>query len=196
VASQVLSVVSLVVALLAVSVAVWQIRSNVERSKKTSVIDVVADRVDEFRSDPFRASLRNMLSNSSAIPSGCPFEEIPETWRDDAYKICYYFENIAAFIVFDIIEEDLIISLMGSQIMQVWVTMGPFIESERRYRQHAFPPDASTDFLPHFQSLVNRIRDLGGTRAPSKLRARAGIRPPRPISVPDVLPANDPAATS
>jgi hypothetical protein len=178
--SQITSLISVVFALIAVCIAVWQVRSNVERAKKANVLDAISQSIGEFRSESFRGSMRNLLSNAPKSPPG-RFDEISADWREDAYTICYFFEYIAAFIGFDIIEGNLIISLMGSQIIQAWVAMEPFTESERRYREQTYPPDASIDFLPHFEWLVGRIRELGGSRAPSRLRSRFGVQPRRPL---------------
>ena len=184
--SQVASLVSLVVALIAVCVAAWQIRSNVVRAKKANVLPAISESIGEFRSMEFRARMRKLLSAAPASLHPGRFDEIPDDWREDAYQICYFFEYLAAFIAFDIIEESLIISLMGAHIVQVWAAMEPFTNSERRYRERTYPVDASTDFLPHLEWLVQRIQDLGGPRAPATLRSRVGIPPREPAEVAQV----------
>lgn len=181
--SQIASIVSLAVALIAVCVAAWQIRSNVVRAKKANVLPAISESIGEFRSQSFRASMRKLLSAAPASPQPGRFDEIPDDWREDAYRICYFFEYLAAFIAFDIIEESLIISLMGSQVVQVWTAMEPFTENERRYRERTYPVDASTDFLPHLEWLVGRIQELGGPRAPARLRSHVGIPPHQSVQV-------------
>ncbi|HEY6497458.1 MAG TPA: hypothetical protein VIZ43_29620 [Trebonia sp.] len=141
-----------------------------------------AESIGEFRTQSFRASMRRLLS---AAPTGGParFDEIADDWREDAYRICYFFEYIGAFIAFDVIEESLIISLMGSQVVQVWSAMKPYTESERLYRTREYPPDTSTDFLPHFGWLADRIEREGGAHAPERFHRGVGIPPQPPVAV-------------
>ena len=83
--------------------------------------------------------MRRLLS---AAPMSGPvrFDEIADDWREDAYRICYFFEYIGAFIAFDVIEESLTISLMGSQVVQVWSAMEPYTGVPRSWGATSPPP--------------------------------------------------------
>jgi hypothetical protein len=63
-------------------------------------------------------------------------------------------------IFFDIAEEDLIISLMSTQVMLVWEIVKPYREAEIAYRS-AMMPDIPHDFLPHYDLRCGARRGRG-----------------------------------
>ena len=166
--SQIIAIISLVVAL---SVAIWQVRVNIRRAKKANVLPVTSAAIEEFRSESFRESLQELIISAQRNPPPVVgFEQVADDWRKHAYKICYFFEYLGALILFDIVEEDLIISLMSTQALQVWEIIEPYRSAELAYRRNTLPPNVPNAFLPHYEWLVRRIGDMGGPEAPSMIR--------------------------
>jgi len=85
--SQIIAIISLVVAL---SVAIWQVRVNIRRAKKANVLPVTSAAIEEFRSESFRESLQELIISAQRNPPPVVgFEQVADDWRKHAYKEGY-----------------------------------------------------------------------------------------------------------
>lgn len=164
------------IALAAVGIAWFQVRADARSALRTNTLPVMASLIDEFRSPNFHKSLLHLLeAMGSRSPRG-GFDRLPRPLRNDAYKVCYLFEYLGALIAYGLVNEDVLLSLMATPIMQVWTVMKPFIDSEREHRANDYPPDTPAGFLVHYDHLISRINELGGARATANIRKHAGLR--------------------
>jgi hypothetical protein len=104
------------------------------------------------------------------------FSALPQEWRENAYRVCYFFDYLGVLVEFSIIREELAISLWGTAIIQVWQAAESFILMERAYRKKTYPPGISPGFLVYYEDLVCRIIDRGGQDAARRIQQRAGLR--------------------
>jgi hypothetical protein len=89
------------------------------------------------------------------------------------------------------VPEDFIISLMGTQIVEVWRVMEPYIMDERDYRAKNSVDSVPSEFLPHYEYLVVRILKLGGRDAGVNIRRTLGMQYlAQRIGAPTTIPAN------
>lgn len=169
-------------AVVAIRVAVWQARLTANHAQRQNALPVVSEIFREWRSEEFRA-------HRSAVLSGCPVPPppdglagLPPDWRESAHTVCHFFDYLGALVAFDLAEEDLIIGVMGTQIMQVWRIMEPIVAEERRFRERTFPPDTPTGFLSYYEDLVCRALDRGGRDSTANIQRSLKIRRlPRPL---------------
>jgi hypothetical protein len=170
------SLASVAIAFFAVAVATWQVRSSARSAERTHTLPVVSEVWRQFRSSEFRASV-NYLILTIPVPHGDHgFNSLPKGWRDKAYEVCYFFDYLGALVQFDIIREDLAISLWGTAIIQAWQAVEPFIAMEREHRRRTYPPGISPGFLVYYEDLVCRIKDRGGQDAARRIQQRSGLR--------------------
>jgi hypothetical protein len=108
--------------------------------------------------------------------TGGGFRVLSEDRQEDAYKVCYFFDQIGALVAFGIVREDIVVAIMGAQIVQVWSVMFPLIESERKYRSETYPSNAPSGFLAFYEHLVTCVAALGGREAAIMIRKRIGVR--------------------
>lgn len=174
--SEIVSVISIIAAIAAVLVATWQVTANLRATERTNTLPVISEIFSEFRSSDFRGSFSRLLAVSSSAVSAESFDTLPEDIREDAYKICYFFDYIGALITFGIVDEKIIISLMGTRVMQTWWAMEAAISNERAYRMKNYPPNAPPGFLVYYEDLVVRIIDMGGRGAARNIQKRLGAR--------------------
>jgi hypothetical protein len=174
--SEIVSLISVVLAFIAVSVATWQARSNIRNAWHSHSHPVIAEIFREFRSPQFRESLRDLLNSPAGDAYTGGFRSLPRDRRDAAYDVCYFFEYIGELVAFGIVQEDIIIAAMGTHIMLVWSVMWPAIENERAHRMQTFSPDVPPGFLTQYEHLVARIHDLGGGEAATIIQKRRGVR--------------------
>jgi hypothetical protein len=174
--SNVVSSASVAIALVAVAVATWQARTTARNAERTHTLPVVSEVWREFRSTEFRARINYLLINVPAVRGEHGFHSLPKEWRENAYEVCYFYDYLGALVAFDIIREELTISLWGTAIIQVWQAVEPFIVMEREHRRRTYPPGISPGFLVYYEDLVCRIRDRGGQDAARRIQQRSGLR--------------------
>jgi hypothetical protein len=163
--SEIISLVSVTLALIAICISAWQARLNIRHARHSRSLPVIAEIFREWRSEEFRKSVRNLLALSPRQVEGRDFLNLPGDCREDAFKVCYFFDYIGTLVAFGIISEDIVISTMGTQIMQVWSAMYPVIRSERERRSKAFPSSTPPGFLTFYGHIVACIESLGGGQA-------------------------------
>jgi hypothetical protein len=61
-------------------------------------------------------------------------EDLSSDYRDSAYAVIYYFNQVGALVAFGLVSENLVIGVLGSWIMQTWRALEPVIIEERRNR--------------------------------------------------------------
>ena len=82
------------------------------------------------------------------------FEDLSNDLREDAYKVCYFFDYIGTLVAFGIIREDIVIAVLGTQITRVWSAMFRIIKSERQHRNETFSGGTPPGFLEYYGHLV------------------------------------------
>ena len=174
--SEIISLISVILALVAVCVSAWQTRTNMRDARHSRSLPVIAEIFREFRSREFRESLHNLLTLSSDKTTGSGFRALSKDRQEDAYRVCYFFDQIGVLVAFGIVHEDIVVAIMGTQIVQVWSVMFPLIESERKYRSKTYPSNAPSGFLAFYEHLVTCVYALGGREAAIMIRKRIGVR--------------------
>ena len=171
-----LNFASVAIALLAVAIATWQVRSTARSAERTHTLPVVSEVWRQFRSSEFRASVNYLVITVPTTHGSHGFNSLPKEWREKAYEVCYFFDYLGALVQFGIIREDLAISLWGTAVIQAWQAVEPFIAMEREHRKRTYPPGISPGFLVYYEDLVCRIRDRGGQDAARRIQQRSGLR--------------------
>jgi hypothetical protein len=148
--------VSAVIALVAVTVAIWQVRTSSIRAERAISLPVLAEISHEIRSQEFHDSLiRLVTQNPPPVPKHGGFEALPEDFRRTAYRVCYFFDYLGILAKYGIVREDIAAAWAATRLVQVWIIMKPFIEAEREHRSSAFPAEVPKEFLTHYQHLYD-----------------------------------------
>jgi hypothetical protein len=182
--SSILSLASVTIAVAAVAVATWQARINARSAERaarsaerTHTLPVISETFREFRSAEFRTRVSYLtakLPREARAARG--FSSLPKKWREDAYEVCYYFDYLGVLVNFGIIREELVISLWGTTIMQVWLAAEPLISRERAHRRITYSAGISPGFLVYYEDLVCRIMARGGRDAARQIQEQSGLR--------------------
>jgi hypothetical protein len=173
--NQIVSLASILLALAAVCVAAWQVRVSSRTADKSNALPVISEVFMQWRSPEFNKALASILSTRKRDLWRENFDALPRRRRQDAYKVCYFFDYLGTLVLYEIVDEGIIIGVMGSRLMQVWLTMKPLIDSERRYRLRHYPSGAPRGFLVYYEHLVVLIADRGGQDAAMRAQQRAGL---------------------
>jgi len=174
-ASEIISLISITIALVAVSVATWQARHTIQNARHSRFLPVITEIMTQFRAQEFRESMLRLVETPAGGKYDHGFESLPKDLRDDAYRVCYLFDQVGIMVALGIISEDIVIGLAGTPAMRVWLAMTPAIESERAYRRRTYPADIPPGFLTYYEHLVARIYELGAAESASMIQRRIGI---------------------
>jgi hypothetical protein len=174
--SNIVSLLSIVVAVVAVWVATWQVHASSKSAERSNALPVLSEIFGEWRSTEFRMSIKHLLSETPDDLGNEGFESLPTEWREHAYKVCYFLDYLGVLTTLGIIDEEVIISMMGTRLIQVWRVIEPYIMAEREFRLRAYPSDAPPGFLVYYEHLVRRTVDLGGHDAAMQIQRREGVQ--------------------
>jgi hypothetical protein len=158
--SSVVNLISVGVALVAVAVAVWQVRTSTERAERALSLPIITEIAREIRSSEFRQNFIYLQNTVLPVPDSGGFESLPEEFREQAYQICYFFDYLGILVLYGIITEDMVVDWVGTRLVLIWATMRPFIEAEREHRRITYPPETPPGFLLHFEHLIKETERL------------------------------------
>jgi hypothetical protein len=174
--TQFVSVLSLVIALSAVCVAAWQVRTSTKATVNSNSLPAITQVFEEWRSEVFRNHVNTVKKHASDAPTEGGFEALPEAWRDSAYTICYFFDYIGTLMLFELIDSEIVVGTLASQAVIIWIILEKHIESERTHRRATYPPGASPGFLQFYEHMIAEIIRKGGERAAANVQQERGMR--------------------
>ena len=156
------SILTLIIALLAFAVAIWQARRTAKLTLKAHQIQVIADAFREIRSPEFLAHYKRVLSfpGSERLPGG--FESLSRRRKESTYAVCYFFEHLGVLVTRQLVSRDVLITTMRTLIVRSWDALAPAIEEELKFRRRTYRREAGPDFLPHFRQLAKMAREYQG----------------------------------
>jgi hypothetical protein len=176
VGSDFLGVGSLAIALVAVVVAIWQVRASAVSAERSNSLPVASDAFKEFRSQEFQLHLRRVWEET---PSSVPedgFQSLPADWRESAYAVAYFFEYLGVLVAYELVPEDLVVDFSANLIGRSWYVLEPFIEKERMYRRQVCASGISPGFVTHFEHLVALTLDSDGKPVDDSIHERLKLR--------------------
>lgn len=167
---------SLIIALTAVVVAVWQVRASAISAEKANSLPVASDAFDEFRSQQFQAHLRKVWNEAPATVPQDGFQSLPEEWRESAYTVAYFFEYLGVLVAYELVPREIVVDFSANLIYRSWQALEPFILAERRHRRGFRTAGVSVGFVTHFEHLVALTVDSRGESVDGAIHERLGLR--------------------
>lgn len=145
---------SLLIALLALTLAARQARRITRLTANAHQIQVISDAFREIRSTEFREHYRRVLSFPRDQNYSGGLESLPISQRESAYAVCYFFEHLGVLVTRQLVSGEVLISTMRTLIIRSWKALEPAISAELDLRRMTYPDYLGHDFIPHFRLLV------------------------------------------
>lgn len=187
--SVILGIGSLAIALVAVVVAIWEVRASATSTERSNSLPLASEAFKEFRSQEFQAHLRKIWNEAPSNVSEDGFQSLPEDWRDSAYRVAYFFEYLGILVAYELVSKDLVVDFSANLLGRSWHILEPFIRRERVYRQKSSAISGiSPGFVTHFEHLVALTISSNGKHIDDSIHERLKLR-----TVPAVA-FGDPAA--
>jgi hypothetical protein len=171
----VLAGASLIIALAAVAVAIWQVRASAKATERTNSLPIMSAAFDEFRSADFQGHLRRVWNEAPADVPESGFQALPDEWRGSAYRVAYFFEYLGLLVAYELAPRDSIIDFSANLVVRSWRALEPFIEAERRYREGA-GGGVSSGFVSHFEHLVVLTMGQDGHPVDSEIHEKLSLK--------------------
>lgn len=95
--SEIVSLISVSVALVAVTVSAWQARANILNARHARSLPVLAESMGQFRAPEFRESVLRLIKAPAQATLDDGFESLPKDLKDDAYNVCYFLTTSASW---------------------------------------------------------------------------------------------------
>jgi hypothetical protein len=171
-ASAIISIVSLLIAISAIAVAVWHVRTAKRVANKANSLPVVTTLFDQFRSEAFQEHIEVILTtqpdpSSWPEPSEWPhghsnpgfggeLRRDKDPWRWSALQVAYFFEYLGVLVAHRLIPTEIVVDATANVTARTWAVIEPFIRAERARREkiHAGNPRVSRGFVRHYEHLV------------------------------------------
>jgi hypothetical protein len=152
--STVLSLSSLVVAVLALLVSAGVAVRQLARLRHSNLLPVALDLFREFRTPEFREHMRYLQDElwDRCPPGDVAIGELGDEARAHVAPVAGYFNNVGVLVANGVVEAELVQSFMGGSILRAWSRTAPYVEVERRRRQDPF----YSSFFEHLAALCIR----------------------------------------
>ncbi len=131
-ASNISSVIAVVVAIAALAVSVWAAQRQTRLQRESNHMPVILEIVDGFRSPAFQADydyIRTKLQvnyTPSVGISGLPLEV-----RRKLFNVCYLFHAVAFICALEAVDERVLIAGLGGPARIIWKQVEPYSIAER-----------------------------------------------------------------
>jgi hypothetical protein len=135
-----LSVVSVVIALLALTISTVLAARQTTLSRQANHVPVFIDLIAEFRSLDFNKNYdyvcRRLREEHDPLVG---IAGLPDPARAALYDVAYFYQVIAGLLSLTILEEHAIVAMLHHRIGEVWKAIEPFVLRERELNSATGP---------------------------------------------------------
>jgi hypothetical protein len=168
-----LNIASLVAALFAVALSTRLALRQSAIMRHANEVPLLMETFKEYRSPLYQRHehyVATVLAQDNASDLG--ITGLPEEARIASTSIITFFNIMGAVLIFDMTDEAVVVPLLGYRANRAWVTLEPYIRSERQRR-------GDDTFAAYFEDLVCRFRDHQPPLQAYKVRTRQLPSDPR-----------------
>jgi len=132
---------------------------------------VLVDMFKEHRDEHLATARHFVFSELSDHNVKDGLAGLPEDKRQLVRDLSWYYDNLGALVVHNIIDIEPVSGYLGGSLAEVWQKMQPLVEAERKKREEAgfIDPDRPQAY---FQMLYERVQRCPPAEARSRIRLR------------------------
>lgn len=169
VAAFVLSIVALLVSLLTGT-------RQLILTRQANSIRLLVDMFKEHRDEHLAAARHFVFSELSDYDVKDGLASLPEDKRQLVRDLSWYYDNIGALVVHNVVDIEPVSGYLGGALTEVWQKMCPLVEAERNKRAAAgfIDPDRPQAY---FEILYERVQHCPPSTARTRGRRRLARKP-------------------
>jgi hypothetical protein len=165
-ASDILSVVSLVISLVSLLTAARLAVRQSALMRHANELPIFIELTQEFRSPDFQHAEEYVLRKLATEHSpDLGISNLPEDAKVAVSTVLTFFSTFGAYIAFGLADEKIVISIFGYRANRAWVALEPYILGERKLRNDDY-------HAGYFEDLICRVRDNWPPLVKYKLEVR------------------------
>lgn len=147
-----MQIAALTISILAMLVSAIAVRRQIQLSRHSNSMPLLVDLFREHRSD-YLAQARQLVIHELPTDSlGSGLSGLPEDQRRQVRDLLWFYDNVGAFMVHNIVDARLVVGYLGGSVIDVWTKLLPLIEADRVNRATAGRTDHKY-WLEYFQHL-------------------------------------------
>jgi multidrug efflux pump subunit AcrA (membrane-fusion protein) len=143
-------------------------RRQVEMMRASNQVNITVGLTHELRSAWFLECERYVLSRLRENDPILGQVQLPEPAGDRMQVVASLFNTVGLFAKFDVVDEQLAISIFGPRADRAWKVLEPYIDGERRIR--------NGDYMPGFEHFVALTRENGSEQVTTALNLKTVVR--------------------
>lgn len=180
-----LAATAIVVSVIALVVSSrWARRQNTV-SKLANSVPVLVDLFREHRQKRLRDAGRFIFNDLDKFDLSKGLDGLPDRERDMVLDLAFYYDNLGALIIYDVVSPEPVISYLGGSARLIYTKLKPIIDVEREKRRNLELPDADR-WQSYFRNLVLIAEDFDFNKSRARSRLwKLDSREPVPLTLRD-----------
>ncbi|GIH13830.1 hypothetical protein [Rugosimonospora africana] len=143
-----LSIVALIVS------AFLAVRQN-SLQRLTNNAPALVDLLSQFRSSAIHEGFDFVCGELGSYDESKGLTGLPPEVRYKVYDVCYFLQQFACMMIFDLVEERAFTALLRARTVAVWAAVGPFIRAER-----VINPSTGPEFMTALEAFAAKAASL------------------------------------
>lgn len=165
-----------VLSLVALTASLVASRRQMRLSRHLNSISVLVDLFREHRSDRLARARKFVFAELSTFNLHEGLSGLPESERDLVRDLAWFYDNLGALVLHDIVDIEPIAGYLGGSIIDSWEKMAPIVDAERRIRMAGGSSDPGR-WQEYFQYLYNLVC-IGTPQSARDKRVRSSFKAP------------------
>ncbi|MEO6700293.1 MAG: hypothetical protein ABI140_08170 [Jatrophihabitantaceae bacterium] len=166
--SDVISAGSGLLSLVAIVVSVLVARSQSQLARREQLLPVVSEILREAVAPEFRAN-RNFIVDQLAVDHPQHFDGmrgLPPDASNRARHVMSYMNNVGLLVANESISAQLVSSVMGGSVVNVWAAVAPYVYAERVLRGD------DPNYYGYLEHLAVTVHEIGPDKLATELKLR------------------------
>ncbi len=120
------SFVAIILATISLAISLIQVRI----SKKSNMLPIIIEMINEFRSKEFKKNQRYILCDLDCL-QGKGYRDLSEEEREHVLPVSYFFDHLGTLVLEKMIGKRFILTFMARSLLETWYKLSPLIYIER-----------------------------------------------------------------
>ncbi|NMO56861.1 hypothetical protein HH310_37525 [Actinoplanes sp. TBRC 11911] len=164
----ILNVLAICVAVVALVISSWFALRQVRYVRQANHLPLLAHMVQDFRNADFMRDIEYVEAGLAVEHDPkLGIANLPSPAKERVINVAYYFQALAAMVIFDVVDDEIVVYMMRYRVRKVWSAIEPFVLHEREYGHHKGP------MLTFLEDLAVRCSEVSDEQADRRLGLRS-----------------------
>ncbi|MBM0238863.1 hypothetical protein JNW88_20060 [Micromonospora sp. ATA32] len=143
-------------------------RRQLTLARHNNSLPVLIDLFREHRSNRLAEARHFVNSGLDVYDLSGGFAGLPEEERELVRDLAWYYDNLGALVLHEVIDVEVVAGYLGGSVTAVWEKIRPLVEAEREKRTHDTDPRRWQEYFENLAALMREV-------PPSKARGSRAL---------------------